>query len=1243
MEPKIAKKEMLVERNTFKFDVVKEKARQIDVEIGDIKQDAFLPQIKIKQWSNEANFSMRLVDDDYNGKVSEKQGAIEWKKGIKTARMYPLKGFENGGLEFEVEFASKPDTNVVEFSIQSKELDFFYQEEVSDTHATKRAEHWGISLEEAKRRIRPENIVGSYAVYHKTKRNNFVGGKEYRTGKAFHIYRPHAEDANGKRVWCDLNIENDVLRVTIPQDFLDSAMYPIIVDPTFGHTTIGASSDIWGNGYPSAQKATLGSSGTIKGVFMAITTSAGGGITNGSLDVAIYEHTTDTNGGSLLASASGLSDLAVRQYSDPLGPNWYQTPVSYAATADDYFLGWITDGSDEIEMYYDSSTGEGFIDDGAFHSTFQDPFTEDYSSTTLLTSIYAIVDTATNIASQDTAITAPADTNVRVRALVNGLTGSASHQLQLEYQLNGGGYGKVPNTAVTPGTTGAIESGDVTESGNNTASGSWAISHPAASAGDLLIFCVGWDDSTNVTGLTAPSGANGETAVVIENVTASSSTSIRGKVVYYLCTGSWSAGTKTFTPSASEQWSAIVIKVPAGEFDGTTPIGGHNAKASTTTSNPSSPAVTAGSTDGGGKLVCFIVGDTDNPDSSPASNWSILTSTDRGAVGVGAYTRDSYVTDSESISSETGWTFPAGRDWVSFSFIVRPPADINNAVYLSDSLYISDNAYDKTIALMAAPSGKTTGNFVEGRLSDDTNPLPAITIASTEYTEVEFCVIADSDVVDDTDVIQFRITDNGSALDTYSVTPQWTIGTSGSEYSQDCDETVTIVDSLVRTPTKTLSEVVTIVASMIKTPSRFLAETITLVDSMIKTGGKILSEVVTIVDTITAKITARALSETITIVDSITKTASRSLSEVITIVDSVLKTGGKSLNEAVTIVDTFVRTAGKTLSEVVTIVDSVIRDFARSLSESITIVDSVTRTISRAFDEVVVLVDSVITSAVKFVDASETITIVDSITRTTTKVLNEVVTLVDSMIRSITRAFNETITLVDTISNQAGKILSEAITLVDDFSSNVFRGFSLTEVITIVDTFTRSVSRSFNEAISIVDSVAKTIGRSFSEAVTLVDTFTRSIGKVYSESIVVVDTFSRSISRTFSEVVTIVDSVAKTSGKALSEAIAISDIIARSASKALNEAISLVDGISLGRTLSVAFDEVIELIDSVTRAIGSTYHKGKVILTSIAGKTALMTKRVINSFLDTTKRDSIVVNSKQGRSQLNSKNKKTIL
>jgi YD repeat-containing protein len=106
--------------------------------------------------------------------------------------------------------------------------------------------------------IRPEHVVGSYAVY-------ATEPSEGSTGKVGHIYRPHIYDSVGNETWGTLTLEdakgevngdakrnsagnekgnngvNRTLTVTVPPAFLENAVYPITIDPTIGYTTVGAS------------------------------------------------------------------------------------------------------------------------------------------------------------------------------------------------------------------------------------------------------------------------------------------------------------------------------------------------------------------------------------------------------------------------------------------------------------------------------------------------------------------------------------------------------------------------------------------------------------------------------------------------------------------------------------------------------------------------------------------------------------------------------------------------------------------------------------------------------------------------------------------------------------------------------------------------------------------------------------------------------------------------------------------
>jgi pimeloyl-ACP methyl ester carboxylesterase len=225
-------------------------------------------------------------------------------------------------------------------------------------------------------------------------------------------------------------------------------------------------------------------------------------------------------------------------------------------------------------------------------------------------------------------------------------------------------------------TTPVIEAANCTVSGSNTASTSWTVSHPNASTGDLLIWNIGWDDSTTVESITAPAGPNGETLISIAGPVASASTEVRGQSWYTVATGSWTAGTLTFTPSASESWTATVIRVPSGDFAPGIPIGASATRASAGVDETSvlSPAMTAGALDGGGRLVWFTIVDSDPLSATNPTGWTIRQSQDLGAVAHGIATRDSAVTNSESIAGGVEWTI-AGDSWASIAYVVREAKD----------------------------------------------------------------------------------------------------------------------------------------------------------------------------------------------------------------------------------------------------------------------------------------------------------------------------------------------------------------------------------------------------------------------------------------------------------------------------------------------------------------------------------------------------------------------------------------
>jgi len=175
---------------------------RLDVEVGDSKQpQLFYPQLKVKRWDNEVNFSIRLKDDDYSSvQIIEEDDKIKWKNGKREVHFYDVESdgshlFEDGGYELNVVLLEKPLSNVIEFSLEFKDVEFYYQPPLTDEQKAQKCFPDGEPVWE-----QLECSIGSYAVYHKSCPDNVVGEKFYRCGKVAHIFRPRIEDSSGKQV-----------------------------------------------------------------------------------------------------------------------------------------------------------------------------------------------------------------------------------------------------------------------------------------------------------------------------------------------------------------------------------------------------------------------------------------------------------------------------------------------------------------------------------------------------------------------------------------------------------------------------------------------------------------------------------------------------------------------------------------------------------------------------------------------------------------------------------------------------------------------------------------------------------------------------------------------------------------------------------------------------------------------------------------------------------------------------------
>lgn len=148
----------------------------------------------------------------------------------------------------------------------------------------------------------------------------------------------------------------------------------------------------------------------------------------------------------------------------------------------------------------------------------------------------------------------------------------------------------------------------------------------------------------------------------------------------------------------------------------------------------------------------------------------------------------------QSRTPKGAFNFSLEQDPTEQFIAVAGPSIINNAEPSPHfTLAASPNFTDgtNTTAQLAAPAGKSGADFQAGELCESSNPVPSIDLGSGKYTEVEWCFQATA-AAEDGAQYEFRVTNAGIELDTYTVTPKLSIGTPPPTPSPGADPSVTL-------------------------------------------------------------------------------------------------------------------------------------------------------------------------------------------------------------------------------------------------------------------------------------------------------------------------------------------------------------------------------------------------------------------------------------------------------------------
>lgn len=355
-----------------------------EVVIGDENSSKFEPSLRIKKWGEESwlsfgqptakNFQASLAFDR-----ELKTEVVQWvdSDADRKYRFYEkqVEKSEFGSLEFEIHLASAPAEEFIDFPFNASALDMIFQ----PTLAKIAIDGSSFQARGGGTMRRPANVNNSYALYHSSKGNLHSGdGDKYRTGKAFHLYRFQAVDAKGDLHWLDTKYSPEAGTISIVMDpWFQTAVYPVVIDPTFGFTSQGGSTDdassnfIWAKAF-----ANPASSGTLDSISSYVAKA----INNTTFNPAIYSDVTSAPSARLAFVNSGGTALTSASIS------LITTPISYASltsgiqywfglsnlnadnTSNNYFWAFDTGGS----LNYKFDAGGGWPASASGGLTFAD-------------------------------------------------------------------------------------------------------------------------------------------------------------------------------------------------------------------------------------------------------------------------------------------------------------------------------------------------------------------------------------------------------------------------------------------------------------------------------------------------------------------------------------------------------------------------------------------------------------------------------------------------------------------------------------------------------------------------------------------------------------------------------------------------------------------------------------------------------------------------------------------------------
>lgn len=333
--------------------------------VGGVNTEHFAPSVNVsfKMQSGVEQYFFNICDDpDQVQTIGKTEVQAGDKLAVQDGEIVSTFTLSETSLKIERVFYQKP-TQAPRYKLAfSPGVSFHYQDTLENDYARELGE-WltagglvenfplGSSLEDyLSTHGRPDNVVGSYAVRcdQKGHYKNADGSTRvnYGTGKIGHLYAPYWTDSSGKKIKGTQEIIGNILTFALPpQEWIDSAVLPVTLDPDVGYTTAGSSfTAVSGNYAFYAGTFSPTSSGTLDSIEAYLRVDADISYTFGVYGVA-------TSAPDNLIAVTAGGDVGT-------GISWRQQALGdeEIISGDDYFLALNHESGDTGRFFYDTGS-----------------------------------------------------------------------------------------------------------------------------------------------------------------------------------------------------------------------------------------------------------------------------------------------------------------------------------------------------------------------------------------------------------------------------------------------------------------------------------------------------------------------------------------------------------------------------------------------------------------------------------------------------------------------------------------------------------------------------------------------------------------------------------------------------------------------------------------------------------------------------------------------------------------------